>query len=74
MRRTLFAGCLIILALVLLVSVAQSQTGEIIAIKCGKLFDGKGDKLLENQIIIVENNRITAAGASVQIPAIQIFS
>lgn len=67
MRKTLLAVSLIILAFVSLVSVAHSQT--TIAIKCGKLFDGKSDKLLENQIIIVENNRITAVGASVQIPA-----
>ena len=72
MRKTLRAAHLIIMAFVSLVSVAHSQT--TIAIKCGKLFDGKSDKLLENQLILVENNRIAAVGTGVQIPAIQIFS
>lgn len=68
MRKTLLAVSLIILAFISLVSVARAQTGETIAIKCGKLFDSKSDKFLENQIIIVEDNRIAAVGASVQIP------
>ncbi len=66
MRKTLLAVSLTFLAVV---SVAYSQTGETIAIKCGRLFDGKSNMLLENQIILVENNRIAAVGTGVQIPA-----
>jgi len=66
MRKSLLALSLAILALA---AVVHSQSGEILAIKCGKLFDGKSDKLLDNQIIIVENNRIVAVGANVEIPA-----
>jgi imidazolonepropionase-like amidohydrolase len=46
-----------------------SQTNEPLAIKCGKLIDGKSDKILENQTILILGNRITAVGANVQIPA-----
>ncbi len=53
----------------ILASALLAQSTEIIAIKCGKLFDGKNDKLLDNQTIIVEGNRITAVGANVAIPA-----
>jgi imidazolonepropionase-like amidohydrolase len=69
MRKTLLTVLLITLALGAFASVAHAQTGELIAIKCGKLFDGKSEKLLDNQIILVENNRITAIGFGVQIPA-----
>jgi len=69
MRKTLFSVSLITLALGMLATVVRGQTNETLAIKCGKLFDGKSDRLLDNQIIIVENNRITAVGVGVQIPA-----
>ncbi|MGH7450536.1 MAG: amidohydrolase family protein [bacterium] len=53
----------------ILASALLAQTPETIAIKCGKLFDGKNDKLLDNQTIIVQGNRITAVGTNVPIPA-----
>ncbi len=53
----------------ILASALLAQTPETIAIKCGKLFDGKNDKLLDNQTIIVQGNRITAVGANISIPA-----
>jgi imidazolonepropionase-like amidohydrolase len=48
---------------------AFAQNGETLAIKCGKLFDGKNDKLLDNQTIIIQGNRITAVGTNISIPA-----
>ncbi len=69
MRKTLLAASMIILSFISLVFVAHSQTSETIAIKCGKLFDGKSDKLRENQVIVIQDNRITAVGASVQVPS-----
>ncbi len=50
-------------------SALLAQPGEIIAIKCGKLIDGKNERVLENQVILIQGNRITAAGANAQIPA-----
>jgi imidazolonepropionase-like amidohydrolase len=46
-----------------------AQTPETIAIKCGRLIDGKNDKILDNQTILIQDNRIIAVGAAVQIPS-----
>ncbi|MCI0617852.1 amidohydrolase family protein, partial [bacterium] len=62
-------SCGIILFYFILVVALAAQTTETIAIKCGKLFDGKNDKLLDNQTIIVQGNRITAVGTNISIPA-----
>jgi len=59
----------IIFIFCILASALFAQPAETIAIKCGKLIDGKSDKILENQTILIQNNRITAVGATVQIPA-----
>lgn len=50
---------------------AQGQTEKIIAVRAGHLFDSKSGKLLENQIVLVKDEKITAVGPanSVQIPA-----
>src|SRR5574341_707612 len=53
----------------ILATALAAQTTEIIAVKCGKLIDGKSDKALDNQIILIQDNRITAVGANVQVPA-----
>ncbi len=53
----------------ILASALFAQPAETIAIKCGKLFDGKTDRLLDNQTIIVQGNRITAVGGNISIPA-----
>ena len=43
--------------------------GQITAIKCGVLIDGKSDKPLENAVILVEGNRIKEVGRGITIPA-----
>ncbi|HEX8090100.1 MAG TPA: amidohydrolase family protein [Blastocatellia bacterium] len=40
-----------------------------IAIRCGRLIDGKGDAPINNAIILIEGERIAAVGANVAIPA-----
>ncbi len=40
-----------------------------IAIKAGKLFDPKSGNVLQNQVITVENGRIIAVGAGLNVPA-----
>src|SRR5574342_76025 len=47
-------------------STAVSQT---VAIKCGKLIDGKSDRAIDQAVILVEKNLITAVGKNVTIPA-----
>ena len=60
-------------SLVMLAAVAalHAQTPPLVAIRAGRLFDSKSGKVTENQIILVEGEKITAVGAaeSVQIPS-----
>ncbi|MFP5265393.1 MAG: amidohydrolase family protein [Blastocatellia bacterium] len=39
-----------------------------VAIRCGRLIDGKGDAPISNAVILIEGERIAAAGANVAIP------
>src|SRR6202166_1612503 len=50
--------------------VAQGQTAPVIVIRAGHLFDSKSGKLLNNQVILVKEEKIIAVGAAdaVQIP------
>jgi imidazolonepropionase-like amidohydrolase len=45
--------------------------GDVIAIRAGRLFDGKSENLLNNQVVLIEGERITEVGAaaSVKIPS-----
>jgi imidazolonepropionase-like amidohydrolase len=54
-----------------IVCLAQGQSDKVIAIRAGHLFDSKSGKVLDNQIVLVKGDKITAVGASdaVQIPA-----
>lgn len=70
MRKIL---CSVLLAILFSGSVfnlnAQAPAAKVTAIKAGKLIDTENGKVLENQIILIENNIIKAVGANVQIPA-----
>ena len=55
------------LALLSAVSIAVSQPSQI-AVKCGRLIDGKSDKPLENVIIFIEGNKIKEIGPNVHVP------
>jgi imidazolonepropionase-like amidohydrolase len=50
---------------------AQAQAPAIVAIRAGHLFDSKSGKVAENQVIVVEGEKIAAVGPAenVQIPA-----
>src|SRR5262245_46392950 len=41
---------------------AAAQTQKRIAVRCGRLIDGKSDKPIENAVIVVEGERITTIG------------
>jgi imidazolonepropionase-like amidohydrolase len=61
-------------AIVLLAATApllRAQNSQPVAIRAGRLFDSKSGKVLENQIILVEGEKISAVGPAeqVQIPA-----
>ena len=49
----------------------HAQTAQVTAIRAGRLFDSKSGKVAENQVILVEEEKITAVGPAdrVQIPA-----
>lgn len=49
----------------------HAQTPQLVAIRAGRLFDSKSGKVVENQIILAEEDKITAVGPAdrVQIPA-----
>src|SRR5262245_50840637 len=65
---------LTLLSIILLFSVTSliktsAQTRKQIAIKCGRLIDGKADKAIDNAVILIEGEKITAAGSNLSIPA-----
>lgn len=41
---------------------------QLYAVKCGRLIDGKADRPIENAVILIEKNVITAVGRTVAIP------
>ena len=49
----------------------HAQSPQVAVIRAGRLFDSKSGKLAENQIILVEDDKITAVGPAdrVQVPA-----
>jgi imidazolonepropionase-like amidohydrolase len=59
------------MALVLGCAVATAVQAQTVAIRAGRLFDSKAGKSVENQVILVEGEKITAVGSAdkVQIPA-----
>jgi len=50
---------------------AQAQSTAVVAIRAGHLFDSKSGKMLENQVILIKEDKISDVGSSaaVQIPA-----
>lgn len=69
MKKTLNAFfCIILLVAVFAISITAQNT-TITAIKAGKLIDVENGKVLENQIILIENNIIKQIGANVTIPS-----
>jgi imidazolonepropionase-like amidohydrolase len=49
----------------------HAQAPQLTAIRAGRLFDSKSGKVVENQLILVEEDKITAVGSAerVQVPA-----
>src|SRR5262245_12597319 len=55
--------------LIATLSAALAAFGQTTAIRCGRFFDGKRLELQQNVVILVEANRIRAAGVNLTIPA-----
>ncbi|MCH8285913.1 amidohydrolase family protein [candidate division KSB1 bacterium] len=47
----------------------STQEPQKLAIKCGRLIDGVGDKPARNTVILIEGDKITAVGGDINIPA-----
>jgi imidazolonepropionase-like amidohydrolase len=58
--------CLVLL--VLFVCNLGSQTSSVIAIRCGRLFDGKTQALQEKALLLVQGDRIQALGQFLEVP------
>src|SRR5215475_2718920 len=59
-----------LLALTATLCPAQGQNERAIAIRAGQLFDSKSGKMVDNQTVLIKDEKITAVGSSeaVQIP------
>jgi imidazolonepropionase-like amidohydrolase len=57
------------LALITCICNVASQTPTLTAIKCGRFFDGRKPALEQDIVLLVQGNRITAVGKSLDIPA-----
>src|SRR4051812_16702996 len=66
-----FRSTFVAAAIVATAAAAAAQTGQVTAIKAGKLFDAKSGTDLQNQVVLVSGDRITDVGpaATVKIPA-----
>jgi imidazolonepropionase-like amidohydrolase len=62
----------VFLLLAALASPVMAQNSQVTAIRAGRLFDSRSGKVLENQIVLVEGEMISAVGpvGQVQIPAV----
>jgi len=66
MIRAAVSSCLVWLLLGL--AYWQLQSVQTVAIRCGRLIDGKSDRVRNNTVILIEGNLIKAIGDSVSIP------
>lgn len=66
MRKIIIFG---VLSAILFLSAAHAQTSVVTVIKAGKLIDTQNGKVLNNQMILIENDIIKAVGANLTIPA-----
>jgi imidazolonepropionase-like amidohydrolase len=63
--------CMVIVVLCgAMIPVMRAQNSQPVAIRAGRLFDSKSGKMLENQVILIDGEKISAVGPSdqVQVP------
>lgn len=69
MRRIAAIGFVVVTAACFIVQAqtpaAKAAAAKTIALQCGNLFDGRGDSLRKNVVIVVEDGKIKDVAASV---------
>src|SRR5262245_33967828 len=68
-RSILLAAAFMAVLSVGALSQSRSSQSRSIAIRAGRLFDGKSSTMTTNQVVLIEGERIKAVGADVKIPA-----
>ena len=58
MRRVAFAIVGILVVVFSTYVFGQSATPKTIALRCGSLFDGRGDALRKNVLVVIEGDRV----------------
>lgn len=69
MRIRLFLVLLCLPPSLLTAQPAPGKNPEVVVLKAARLFDGKGDTVVPNGVVIVEGDRIRAAGSGLAVPA-----
>lgn len=69
MRARLLALALSTLPSLLFAQEGATATPEVVVLKAARLFDGRGDAVVNNGVVIVEGGTIKAAGAGLAVPA-----
>ncbi len=62
MRRIFGIGLLVVLSTF---GWAQNGAGRVVVLRCGNLFDGRGDALRKNVVIVIDGGKIDDVGTSV---------
>jgi imidazolonepropionase-like amidohydrolase len=67
--RKIICSVLLAVLFLSLVSTSNAQTVSVTVIKAGRLIDTENGRVLTNQMILIENERIKSVGANLTIPA-----
>lgn len=62
------ALCLLLATTSFPIDPAESPTPKVVYVKAGRVFDGTGDSMLTDRVIVVEGERIKAVGSFSEIP------
>lgn len=69
MKRALWSLAGLALALLSLVAAAPEPAPRIVAVRAGRLIDGQGGPPVRDAVILIQGDRVTAAGPGLAIPA-----
>jgi imidazolonepropionase-like amidohydrolase len=67
-RRVLTLPLMLGIFAILCAPAGFGQAPHLVAIRAGRLFDGKSDRIISNQVIVVQDDRITAVGSADRVP------
>jgi imidazolonepropionase-like amidohydrolase len=69
MKRALWSLAGLALALLFLAAAAPEPAPRIVAVRAGRLIDGQGGPPVRDAVILIQGDRVTAAGPGLAIPA-----